>query len=247
MTYRDRFYEAVRFLTVFNVPLKNLLPENALAQSMIFFPAAGLLIGGLSWGLFIISESFFPPRIATLVLLLTPIFISGGLHVDGFADFCDGFFGGKDRTDILRIMKDSKVGAWGALGVALLMLTKFELLLVLPHQGMVFLLAMAASRWAQVLLSFSLPYAGLGGGISERVARKIGRREVLGGSLFFLPLILGFPQGIFLLAGLLPFLFLLGLFFKKRIGGVTGDLLGAASELTEIFIFLTANFGVRYA
>ncbi len=166
--------------------------------------------------------------------------------MDGFADFCDGFFGGKERTDILRIMKDSRVGAWGALGVALLTLTKFELLQALPSKAIVFLLAMAASRWAQVVLSFALPYAGLGGGMSERVANKIGLREVLSATVFLIfPVLCLGIKGFFILAGAILFLFFIGLLFKKRIGGVTGDLLGAASELTEICIFLLAVSGVQ--
>ena len=213
---------------------------------MVFFPAAGLLIGGLSLGLFRISETFFPPRIATLVLLIAPILMSGGLHVDGFADFCDGFFGGKEKSDILRIMKDSRVGAWGALGVALLVLTKFELLQTLPFKAPFFLMAMAASRWSQVLLSFYLPYAGLGGGVSEYVASKVGLREVLGATLFLIPLIFWLQkEGVFILGGLALFLFLLGFYFKKKVGGITGDLLGAASELTEVFVLLLATSGIQ--
>lgn len=243
----DDVFEAVRFLTIFKLPLRDFLPENALARSMIFFPAAGLLIGGLSLGIFMMAESFFPPRITTLILLIAPIFISGGLHVDGFADFCDGFFGGKDKSDILRIMKDSHVGVWGAAGVALLMLTKFELLQTLPERAYIFLLAVTVSRWAQVLLSFSLPYAGLGGGLSEQVAQKVGLREILGASLFLIPFLFWSPKnGFFLLVGFLPFLFFLGFFFKKRVGGVTGDLLGAASELTEVFTFFLATLWVRH-
>lgn len=238
----DDVFEAVRFLTIFKLPSQNFLPENALARSMIFFPAVGFLIGGLSLGIFMIAESFLPLRIATLVLLVVPIFISGGLHVDGFADFCDGFFGGTGKADILRIMKEPQIGAWGALGVAILMLTKFELLHTLPARAYIFLLAITVSRWAQVLLSFSLPYAGLGGGVSEQVAQKVGLREVLGAGLFLIPFIFWSPKnGFFILVGFLPFLFLLGLLFRKRLGGVTGDLLGAASELTEVFIFLLAT------
>lgn len=240
------FLSAVRFLTVLPLPSDASTRPNALARGMLFFPVVGLFIGGLSLGLFWILGFFFPSRIAVLSLLIAPILITGGLHVDGFADFCDGFFGGKDKSDILRIMKDSRVGAWGALGIALLVLTKFELLQTLSDRAIVFLLAMAASRWAQVLLSFYLPYAGLAGGVSKQVAGKVGLREVLGAALFLFPFLLWFPpKGILILGGLLPFLFLLGLFFKKRVGGLTGDLLGAASELTEVFIFLTATLWVR--
>jgi adenosylcobinamide-GDP ribazoletransferase len=241
----EDFFEALRFLTIFKVPSQTRWSENALARSMIFFPSVGLMIAGLSLALFSVAENFFPHRIATLVLLIAPIVISGGLHVDGFADFCDGFFGGKERADILRIMKDSRVGAWGALGVALLMLTKFELLLAIPQQGIVFVGALVASRWAQVVLSAALPYAGLGEGISELVAKKTSAREVLGATLFLMPFLFLIPNGFLILSSCVFFLFALGSFFKKKVGGITGDLFGAASELTEVFILLASTFGAR--
>ncbi len=241
----DDACEAVRFLTVLRLPSKKALPENALARAMIFFPAVGTLIGGFTLGLFHLFQPAFPANVAALVLLMVPILISGGLHVDGFADFCDGFFGGKERTDTLRIMKDSRVGAWGALGVALLVLVKYELLLALPgDKTRVFLLAMAASRWAQVLLSFTLPYAGLGGGMSERVAGKISLREIWGATVFLLLPVFGLGlKGFFILTGTAIFIFVLGFLFKKRLGGVTGDLLGAASEMTEVIVLLLAVSG----
>ena len=242
----DDALEAIRFLTILKLPLRNIHPESALAHSMFFFPAVGILIGFVSLWIFYLAEHAFPSRIANLFLLIAPIIISGGLHVDGFADFCDGFFGGKTKSDILRIMKDSNVGAWGALGVTLLMLVKFELLLALPEKAPYFLLAMAASRCAQVFFCFYLPYAGMGGGVSERVAGKTGLREVLGAALFLIPFIFWLRmEAIYIVGGLTLFLILLGSFYKRRIGGVTGDLLGAASELTEVCVLLIALSGAH--
>ena len=240
------FLSAIRFLTVFPLSSDPSTKPDTLARSMLFFPAVGLLIGALSVGFFMIAQSFLPPRVAVLALLVAPILISGGLHVDGFADFCDGFFGGKDKSGILRIMKDSRIGAWGALGIALLVLIKFELLQTLPDRTVIFLLAMAASRWAQVVLSFFLPYAGSENGMGNLVAGKVLIRELSGATLFLLFAVLAAgKRGLIIFTVLLAFLFLLGLFFKNRVGGVTGDLLGAASELTEVFIFLTATLGAR--
>lgn len=235
------FVNAVRFLTVVPLPADPSYREDDLPRAMFYFPAAGLLIAAASYGVFMLAESFFPANIAALVLLIAPVLITGGLHVDGFADFCDGFFGGRGKDDILRIMKDSRVGAWGALGVALLMITKFELLKTLPYGAAAYFLALAASRWAQVFLSVFLKYAGAGGGIGERVAQRTGRRELLGASVFVMLPALWFPvQGLLILALLVPFIAGLGTYFKKKVGGMTGDLYGAAGELTEIFVLLAA-------
>lgn len=236
------FLNAVRFLTVFPLPSAKEHRAGDLARAMFFFPAAGLLIAACAYGLFLLFTPFFPSRVAVLILLIAPILISGGLHADGFADFCDGFFGGKDKESILRIMKDSRVGAWGALGMALLVLVKFELLQSAAYYVPVFFLAAAASRWSQVFLSAWLPYAGAGGGISEQVAGKAGRREILGATLFMAVPVVWFPwEGLAMIALLIMALLSFGLYVKKKLGGVTGDVLGAASELTEIFIY-TASF-----
>lgn len=238
---------ALRFLTVLPVPMPKQPGAEALARSMFFFSAVGLLIGVLSYGLFLCCRSFLPERVATLALLVAPIFLSGGLHVDGFADSCDGFFGGKDRAEILRIMKEPQIGVWGAVGVALLLLVKFELLQTLPNKAGFYLLALTAGRWAQVILGVSLPYAGSPGGLGECVAKKVGVREVLGATAFLLPVVfwLRIP-GAWALATLGIFLALFSFYVRKKIGGITGDVIGASSEMTELFIFLFAAGTVRF-
>ncbi|OGW84954.1 MAG: cobalamin 5'-phosphate synthase [Omnitrophica bacterium RIFCSPHIGHO2_02_FULL_46_11] len=237
----DHFFQALKFLTVIPFPKHFLCKKERLAPSMLFFPLVGFLIGVISFGFFALSHRFFPTQIATLILLATPIVVSGGIHLDGFADFCDGFFSGRAKADILRIMKDSRIGAWGAAGITLLLLGKFELLQTLPDLRF-FFVAVVFSRWAQVALSFYLPYAGEKGGLGESVAQKVKIHEFFGATLFLLPLMfwLGWHSLLVVLAAIV-FIAILGIYFFKRIGGLTGDLLGAASELAELFIFLLAS------
>ena len=242
-SFLSRFTESVRFLTVFPVPgTKNLYARtNSLPGAMIFFPLTGMLIGVLALAFFKLAGLFFPERIAVLVLLVVPIFITGGLHVDGLADFCDGFFGGKTREDKLRIMKDSRIGTWAAAGVALNFLAKYELLAALVQKPIFFLLAVTLSRWTQVILSFYLPYARPAGGLGESAAGKLRGPQVLGATLFVLPVL--FLSGIHGLFAALAALFavcLLGIWMKNKLGGVTGDVLGAASEFTELIVLFTA-------
>lgn len=239
--YGRDFLNALRFLTVLPLPSNTQNRPGDLARSMFFFPAAGLLIAAVSYVFFTAALHVFPPRIAFLILLAAPVVITGGLHLDGFADSCDGFFGGKNKEDMLRIMKDPRLGSWGVLGMVLLILSKYELLQVMPSAA-VFFLALAASRWSQVALSCFLPYAGTGGGLGEEVAGKTGFRELAGATFFMLLPVFWMPKnGLIILVLLLPVLFLLGLYFKKKIGGVTGDLFGAAGELAEVFVLLAAS------
>lgn len=231
------FLHAVRFLTVLPLPGKE--KEKNLARAMFFFPLVGFLIGiislvmvqGLSLPVFI--------RLEALGLVTFPLLLSGGLHLDGFADFCDGFFGGKDKEEVLQIMRDSRIGVWGAAGVTLLFFWKWELLASLSHRGSALLLALSASRWAQVVLAYFLPYANPRGGLGEGVAQKVRIRELAGASgfLFLFIFFLG-ARGVLTFVSLVPFLAGIGFLFWKRLGGLTGDLLGAASEATELFIFL---------
>lgn len=240
----NAFRQAVQFLTVIPFPLTlSSRPGTAegmevgLARAMAFFPAVGFLMGLVSLSAFMAVQPFLPERVAVFLLLVMPVALSGGLHIDGFGDFCDGFFGGRNREDALRIMKDPRMGAWGVLGIGLLVLVKYELLCALQARAGFFLLAMALSRWSQVVLSFVMPYAGLGTGISQAVAGKVSAREAAIATAFALPAVLWQGSaGVVIFAGLVVFLAGLSVWFKKKIGGVTGDVLGASSEMTEIFV-----------
>lgn len=232
------FLEALRFLTIFPVPAAK-KKANDLARAMFFFPLVGFLIGLATLWVFSSASSIFPEGVANLLLVFVPVVLSGGLHLDGFADFCDGFFGPRDKTEILKIMKDPHIGTWGAAGIFFLLLVKYELLRIFPDKAPPLLFALTASRWSQVILSYCLPYAGLEGGLGKRVAQKIQLRELLGAT-FFLFLVTLWLQwvGLFVFVGLAIFLAPLGYFYKRRLGGITGDLLGAASEMSEAVVLL---------
>lgn len=239
------FLDALRFLTV--LPLPKAEQEPDLPKAMFFFPLAGLIIGFLSLLVYFTAQFFLSERLCVLILLIAPVFLSGGLHLDGLADFCDGYFGGKSRERKLEIMKDSRIGTWGAAAIALSLLVKFELLSALPAKAPLFLLMLACSRWLQVFLSFLLPYIGKPGGLAEGVALKITSHTLLGASLWLLPVILfsGIP-GMAAFLGFAGFAFGIFLFYKKEMGGITGDMIGAASEISEIVILIFAA-GVLHA
>lgn len=232
----SNFVLAVRFLTILPLPYRE--KEGDLARAMFFFPLVGFLIGILS---LVLTQALSLPvfiRLEALGLVTFPVLLAGGLHVDGFADFCDGFFAGKNKEGILQIMRDSRIGVWGALGTVLLLFWKWELLASLSGRSGALLLALTASRWAQVVLAYFLPYANPSGGLGEGVAKKVKIRELTGATAF-LALVTFFlgAKGLVCFIALLPFLAGIGFLFWKRLGGLTGDLLGAASEVTEVFMF----------
>lgn len=235
----DDFFLAVSFLTIIPLTVAVSDRKNALASAMLFFPAVGLGIAALSLGLVALLEPFFPERFLNLLLVLFPIVLSGGLHVDGLADFFDGFFQGKTREDILAVMKDPRVGVWGALSVVFLVLIKWELLMMAPFKEKIFLFAVTLSRWSFVVLSYLHPPARKEGGLGETVARKTGLRELGGASLcaFAVALLLGW-RGFCVGAGVLVFVLAAGHFYRRKIGGITGDTIGATGEMSEVVAYL---------
>ncbi|MBI4115995.1 MAG: adenosylcobinamide-GDP ribazoletransferase [Candidatus Omnitrophica bacterium] len=226
---------AIRFLTI--LPLPRAKKETDLAKAMFFFPLVGILIGILTLAITRVLSLDIFGQLEALSFITLPIFLTGGLHVDGFADFCDGFFGGRDKEEILKIMRDPRSGVWGILGVALLVVWKWQLLASMSRRTSALFLCLTASRWSQVVLAYFLPYGNPSGGLGEKVAKKIGPRELIGASSFFglIVFFLG-ANGLVTLLALIPFLAGVGFLFYKRIGGITGDLIGATSEAVEVFV-----------
>ena len=235
------FGTAVLFLTILPAPRPAQHDHRALASSMIFFPLVGFLIAAVSLGLVTAVTPFFPERFSTLLLVLIPILLTGALHVDGFADFFDAFFFGRSREHMLQIMKDSRIGVWGAVSIVFLVLMKWELLLLVPMRGKTFLAALALARWSQVLLSWFQPAAREGEGLGSQVAKRVGARELIGSSVFALAACaLLNVQGFALALAVVAFVLISGVIYKKKFGGITGDLIGATSEMTELTVFLWA-------
>ena len=233
----SEFLEAVRFLTILPVPGQP--KQENLARAMFFFPLVGFLIGIVAWAVTQLLSLDLFVRLEALALVTFPILLTGGLHVDGFADFSDGFFGAKTREEVFRIMRDSRVGVWGVVGVTLLPFWKWELLASVPGRGGALLLSLTAGRWAQVVLAYFLPYANPEGGLGQWVAKKVRVRELVGASAFLSVLVFLLKgKGLLCFIALLPFLAGIGFLFRKRVGGLTGDLLGATSEMTEVFVLL---------
>ena len=143
------FLSAVSFLTIVPIPSRILSKTRSLVSSMVFYPFIGFLIAALSLGLVAGLKPFLSERLESLLLVLFPILLSGGLHVDGLADFFDGFFQGRNREGILAVMKDSRIGVWGTLSVVFLVLLKWEFLMIVPVREMSFLTALTLISWKE--------------------------------------------------------------------------------------------------
>lgn len=238
----DDFRLAGAFLTVFPVARGVEADPARLARCMGFFPAIGLVLG---LALVVLDRGLgllLPRTVLDGVLVLLLIVATGALHLDGLADLTDGLAGGRDREGMLRIMKDSRVGAMGAVALVMVLLLKYLSLFSIPpamkSAALVFM--PAAGRWVQVVLAAWCPYARPEGGTGAAFVDQVGSREVLiatatviaaGAVLFRLQAVL-----LLLLLGMAAFALLR--YFLARLGGVTGDVLGAATELTEVLVLL---------
>lgn len=234
----DDFRIALSFLTV--LPVGQNLPCDAprLARSMALFPAVGLALGLLlavsNWAL----QLILPPLVVAPLVVLLLIRLSGALHLDGLADLADGLAGGRDSETRLRIMKDSRIGAVGAVALVMALLLKVLALYSLPLelQSAALVLMPAAGRWLQVLLAACCAYARPEGGTAGAFVDNVGRPQVLFASATLIAaalILFGWP-GFWLLFGLAALAWWLRRYLQLRLGGVTGDALGAATELAEI-------------
>ena len=229
---------AFRFLTTLPVGVATgEKEEEALASSMIFFPLVGLSIGGCLFLIYRGGSLVFSPLLTNLLVLLGWIVITGALHLDGFMDTVDGLSGGRNREERLKIMSDSSAGAKGVIGLVSLLGLKFLLLVEIePSLKMgTLLFAPAVGRWSMVLTTHLAPCAREKGLAKAFITHK-GGAVVFWTSLTVALLGLAIFKSSFLLViGIcLGVMYASTLYFKSRIGGISGDTLGALNEIIEV-------------
>jgi adenosylcobinamide-GDP ribazoletransferase len=244
---------ALRTLSVAPVPGKE---AKHMTGALVWFPVAGLLLGALLHGFTIILCLAFPrdwPELVALLVLVAGVLLTHGLHMDGLADCADGLCGTRDRMKALEVMKDSRIGAFGVIAVVAVMLAKWICLvrLVDSCETQWLVVAYVISRLMQVDLASSHPYARITGTGEPFVA---GARSIHMGSASIVAILILFGacgfNGLWIVALLLGWGVsrTLGLWCRRRIGGVTGDVLGAGSELIETAVLavgaLMASGGV---
>lgn len=240
------FLVAIQFLTRIRVPLSAYEPD-ALSRSVKFFPVVGLLIGGGAALLRFLLQPHLPTLAVALLLVAYLVLVTGALHEDGLADAADGFGGGWDREKILTIMRDSRIGSYGAIALILSLTARIVLIESLsPMRAAAYLItAQVLCRWTTLPLSFWLaparkPEDAQAPGQGARIARLTTLPSFLFGSLFTLIAVVALLK-TYAVAPILVAVAvtaLSGLYYRYRIGGVTGDCFGATNQLAEIAIYL---------
>lgn len=241
------FFLALQFFTRLPIPAWVGFRDEWLGQIARFFTLVGWLVGAVSALTAWAAALFLPPLPALLLALIAGVLVTGALHEDGFADVCDGFGGGTTRERVLEIMRDSRIGVYGALGTGLLLALKLSCLAALPGGGLV--LALLAghplSRTLAAGLMWRFDYAQSAGKAAP-VARRISGGEFLfavscgllpAGALGFLHLLAWQALLVGSVLALVLALYLARMFLR-RIGGYTGDCLGAVQQLSETGFYL---------
>lgn len=233
---------ACSFLTILPIGSASAPEARLLGRSMAWFPLVGLLLGLLLAGAECGLGLAFPPGVSAALTLLLLIVLTGALHLDGVADTADGLYGLRDRDSRLRIMKDSRVGAIGAVALGSLLLLKFAALTGIPpeRRWAALLVMPMAGRWMMTTLAVCSPYARPEGGTGGAFVDQAGRRELLLGTLLLVAALLPLygAAGVALLGGLALFALATRSYFFAKLGGITGDLLGASCEWSEALILL---------
>jgi adenosylcobinamide-GDP ribazoletransferase len=240
---------ALRFLTVVPVPGPEAGGPAALGRAAWWFPVIGLLLGGLlaltGW----IAAALWPPLVAAAVVVTVWKVTTGGIHLDGLADLLDGL-GGGDAARRLAIMRDSRIGVFGAAGLALhllLMVTALASLSAWLRVRMLWL-APLIGRVAPLLAAAWLPPAtpgqGLGAAFAAGLSRWAGPAHVVGGAALA-GWLLG-VGGVGITAAGWAGALLIAALAARRLGGVTGDVLGAVVELAELSTLLAAATATRH-
>lgn len=237
------FLNAVMFYT--RIPVSRKLPysDEMLNQATRWFPFIGWIVGGIGAGAFYGLQFVFPVNLAILLSMLATVFVTGAFHEDGFADFCDGFGGGYTKEKILAIMKDSRIGTYGSIGLVGMLATKFLSLSSIDVKLIPLMLvaAHALSRLMPVVVIFTSEYARADLESKSKPIGKKGKTTDLLMAIFFGLSLLAFLPLLFS-AIIVPALLLVTAVFRKyitgKLGGYTGDCLGALQQLSEVLFYL---------
>ena len=236
------FLQALSFLTILPMTRLPLPEEKELARSMAFFPLVGLLIGLLMAIAYFLLSYLFSNSLVLWLTLGCLVLLTRGLHLDGFADTIDGFAAGGPKENILEVMKDSRIGAFGVVGLILLIGAKYLALeqIVGPSIPYSLILMTVMGRNSMVWVCFRSPYARAGGGLAKPFVENLATREMIisSASALGIGLLLRGLDGVMVFLGIGLFSLVFRLFFLKKLGGVTGDILGAANELSELLCLI---------
>jgi len=237
-----RFIIAMQFLTVIRLSRGIQITSEELGKSMGYFPLVGLLLGCILAIINMVFLHILPGSVVDGILIITLIFCTGAFHLDGFADTVDGLAGGNTKEEILKIMRDSRTGAIGVVGVTMVLLLKYASLVNIPDEikNQVLIAMPMIGRCSMVQVSFFCDYARSGQGIGSPFSFHVSDGDFLmaATTTIVLSVILLGLKGIIVIAVIGMSTWGLITLYKKKVGGTTGDTFGATNEISEVLVLI---------
>jgi adenosylcobinamide-GDP ribazoletransferase len=238
----NSFFVAMQFMTRLPVPRSVEYSPNELAKSVGFFPAVGLLVGAGGAALYLLLSPHMARDVVVVLILVYLVAVTGGLHEDALADTADGLGGGWEKERVLAIMHDSRLGTYGTIAITLGLLARFVFLKELaPDKFVGFLIAgQVLGRWTALPLAYFLPSAREDEtGQGKLIAHKITPTSLVAGTCLALAIAAVALKMAALWAAIVAAVIAAGsaFYYQRRIGGVTGDCMGATTQLTEVAIY----------
>lgn len=241
------FATALMFFTRIPVPFTVPYSSEIMNKSQKYFAWIGLLVGLINAGILYLSTQLFNLEIGIVLMMISSVLLTGAFHEDGFTDMCDSFGGGYGKEKILTIMKDSRVGAYGTIGIILLLALKFFSIQALGTVDLmktlgIIIFAHTSSRFISGTMIYTHQYVtDIDVSKSKPLANKpLDAMALLVGFMSVLLSFILIPDWRLGLAFALAYLgkICMGWYFKKHIGGYTGDCLGAVQQVAEVLFYL---------
>jgi len=236
-----KFLAALQFLTTLPLPWRDKIgPEDA-PRSTGFFPVVGIIIGLILFGLSLALGLLLPSTVVNILLIVSLVVVTGGTHLDGFIDTCDGIGGHKTPEERWHIMHDSRAGGFGIIGVCCLLLAKYLALNSIPTNLLMttLILMPVVSRWTMVYAIFAHPYARPSG-LGKAFKQETGRQKLGIATAIALAVAIGlaWPAGPVIMLGTWAMTVAMAAYLKRKFAGLTGDNYGAINEAAEVCVLI---------
>jgi len=238
------FCAALTFLTRIPLGSSTIHTPHVMAACCRYYPLVGLVVGALMAAIFTGSHMLLPLTPSVVITLIAGVLLTGAFHEDGLADTCDGLGGGWNREDALRIMKDSRVGSYALIGVTLAIALKISLLTTLPAAQIPLALIVAHTLSRALATSYLLnyPYVQLAehskvGTYAQASITGPVFLLIMSGCLLLTTWLFDLRTALLCITALAAIRLLYGRYLLRRLGGITGDCLGAAQQMGEVLVY----------
>jgi len=234
----------IQFLTRIPLPVNLDVKTEDFGKGLVFAPLVGFILGACLLASYHALKLVFPVHVAVVFVMVIYIILTGGLHLDGLGDTFDGLLSNRPKERILEIMRDSRVGTNAVLAIICVLLINMGMLAAFSpeHMARILLLMPAAGRIGSLVSSGVSNYARSGEGLGKSFIDYCGVKEIAAGAVIYLPLfyaVWGY-RGLIAAAFLTASAFVLTKLFSRKIGGATGDILGAVCELNQTVFLIFA-------